>query len=116
MTAETTVAARETGNAADHLFCRRAEAASADQAESPELLTVPTAARRAGIGVRQLRRAITSGEVPHYQVGSWPRVRWREVVQWINAQRVRITRHAERRVAEVLAREEKGLSRPTRGN
>ena len=72
---------------------------------SPELLTLPRAARRAGLGTRQLRRATVLGELATYQVGKWPRVRWHDVVRWINAQRVPPTSHAKRRVAEILARE-----------
>jgi hypothetical protein len=45
------------------------------------------------------------GELPVYVVGAWPRLRWRDVVRWIEKQRVPITRHAERRVAEILSRE-----------
>ena len=71
----------------------------------PELLTLPRAARRAGLGTRQLRRATVLGELATYQVGKWPRVRWHEVVRWINARRVPPTSHAKRRVAEILARE-----------
>lgn len=68
-------------------------------------MTIPRAARRAGLGVRQLRRAIRQGEFPVYRLGTWPRVRWVEVVQWISGQRVPATPHAVRRLAEVLARE-----------
>ncbi len=71
----------------------------------PELMTLPRAARRAGLGVRQLRRATGLGELSVYQVGSWPRVRWNDVLRWIEAQRAPVTSHARRRVAEVLARE-----------
>ncbi len=71
----------------------------------PELLTLPAAARRAGLGVRQLRRAVKLGELTVYQVSDWPRVRWRDVVRWIDAQRAPSTSHASRRVAEILARE-----------
>ena len=53
----------------------------------PEFLTRPAAARQAGIGLRPLRKATESGEVPLYQIGTWPRVRWREVLDWIERQR-----------------------------
>jgi hypothetical protein len=75
------------------------------EARLPELLTLPSAARRAGVGVRQLRNAATRGEIAVFQVGGWLRVRWRDVLRWIDSQRVPATPHAERRVAEVLARE-----------
>ena len=54
-----------------------------------ELCTVPEAARRSGLGLRQIRRAIEAGEVSVYQIGSWPRLRWREVVAFIDACRRR---------------------------
>ena len=76
----------------------------------PELLTLPAAARWAGVGVRHLRRAAARGELPTYRVGTWLRVRWPEVLRWISAQRVSVTPHAERRVAEVLEREASGAS------
>lgn len=69
----------------------------------PEFLTLRAAARRAGIGVGQLRRAVRLGDLPVYQLG-WPRVRWSEVLRWINAQKVPVMRHARRRLAEVLGR------------
>lgn len=71
----------------------------------PELLTIPRAAQRAGLGVRQLRRATKVGELDVYQVGNWPRVRWRDVLGWIEAHQVPPTSHAKYRVAEILARE-----------
>ena len=71
----------------------------------PELITIPAAAHMAGIGVRQLRNATAAGQIPVFGIGRWPRVRWRDVVRWIDDQRVPATSHAERRVAEVLARE-----------
>ncbi len=75
------------------------------RAQEPELLTIPRAAKRAGVGVRQLRQAIRLGELIVFRVGAWPRVRWVDVIRWICAQRVPTTSHARRRVAEVLARE-----------
>jgi len=72
--------------------------------EWPELMSKPAACRRAGIGPRQLDRAIAHGEVPVFMIGGWPRVRWREVVAWIESNRVRPTRHAEERVRELLER------------
>ena len=63
--------------------------------ETPEFLTLPAAARRAGVGVRQLRRARDRGDLPVFVVGGWPRVRWRDVIAWITRQRliVRNERH-----------------------
>jgi hypothetical protein len=55
--------------------------------DSPELLTLPTAARRAGVGLRQLWRARHRGELSVYLIGGWPRVRWTDVLAWIERQR-----------------------------
>ena len=71
----------------------------------PEILTLPAAARRAGLGVRQLRRAVKLGELQSYAIGAWPRVRWCEVLDWIDRQRVPATPHAKQRVAEILQRQ-----------
>jgi excisionase family DNA binding protein len=48
-----------------------------------ELLTFPEAAKAAGIGIRQLYRARARGELAVYQVGSWPRVKWSDVLLWL---------------------------------
>ncbi len=55
--------------------------------ESTHLLTKPEAARRAGIGLRQIRRACGDGELAEYRIGGWPRVRWAEVLAWIETTR-----------------------------
>ena len=55
--------------------------------ETGELCTIPEAARRAGVGLRQIRRAIDSGEIEVYEVGGWPRCRWRDVLCFIEAHR-----------------------------
>ncbi len=68
------------------------------------LMTIPRAARRAGIGVRQLRRAVRFEEVEAVMVGSWPRVRWESVVRWIGSQRVRPTEDVKQKVAEAVQR------------
>jgi len=51
------------------------------------LVTLPTAARRIGVGERQLRRALSRGELPFYQIGGWPRLRWLDVLSWVERQR-----------------------------
>jgi excisionase family DNA binding protein len=51
------------------------------------LLTIPDAARRLGIGRRQLDRAISTGRIAVYDLGAWPRLRWREVLAWIEGMR-----------------------------
>ena len=78
--------------------------------EAAELLTLPRAARRVGVGVRQLRRAVRCGDLPIYQVGSWPRVRRSDLSRWISSQRVRPTDHAHRRLAEIRAHERRKSS------
>ena len=74
-------------------------------ADCSELLTIPAASRRLGIGPRQLRRAVARGELDTYRIGGWPRLRWSKVLSWLESRRVPTTSHARRRVAEVLARE-----------
>ncbi len=78
--------------------------------EAAELLTLPRAARKVGVGVRQIRRAVRCGDLPAYQIGAWPRVRRSDLFRWISSQRVRPTDHAHRRLAEVRARERKKSS------
>jgi excisionase family DNA binding protein len=58
-----------------------------ERPETGEFVTIPEAARRSGLGLRQFRRAIATGDLPVYDVGGWPRVRWREVLEWIDASR-----------------------------
>ena len=71
-----------------------------------QLFTVPAAARRLGVGERQLRRAIGAGELDTYEIGKWTRVMWGDVLRWARSKRaVPPTSHAQRRVAEILARE-----------
>ena len=59
-----------------------------DQQEA-EHVTIPAAARRLGIGRRQIDRAVESGALPVYDMGAWPRVRWADVTQWVEAQQRR---------------------------
>ncbi len=49
--------------------------------------TRPEAARRLGIGLRQIRRACERDDIAVYEVGGWPRVRWVEVLAWIERTR-----------------------------
>ena len=60
-----------------------------------EFVTTPEAQRRTGIGLRQFRRAIESGELPVYDVGGWPRLRWDEVRQWLDGKRRRVVNQSE---------------------
>lgn len=71
----------------------------------PEFLTLPAAARRSGIGLRQLRRARDHGELDVFEVGGWSRVRWLSVLAWIERQRVDVDGLTKRRVGEALKRE-----------
>jgi excisionase family DNA binding protein len=52
---------------------------------APAFITVRGAARRAGVGLRQLERAIDAGHLPAYQVGGWRRVKWTDVTSWLAA-------------------------------
>lgn len=55
----------------------------------PELMTIPALAKRSGVGVRRLRRAVRSGELPAYTADSgWPRVMWSEFLDWVRSKRV----------------------------
>jgi excisionase family DNA binding protein len=53
------------------------------------LITLPEAARRLGIGVRQLEAAREAGQLPIYRVGAWPRVTMRDVSAWLDQRRER---------------------------
>ena len=55
---------------------------------TPLVMTLPAAARRAGVGVRQLRRARDRGELAVFIIGGWSRVRWDDVISWITRQRL----------------------------
>lgn len=74
------------------------------QLDPAELLTVPEVYRRLRMK-RPVQRALRDGEIPVYQVGGWRRVRWADVVAWLETRRARPTPHAEQRVREVLDRE-----------
>ena len=78
---------------------------SSERPTHSEFPTIPEACRRSGIGRSPLARAIKDQAIPVFQIGGWKRVRWSDVVRWIEAQRVPVTDHAARRVAEVLERE-----------
>ena len=58
--------------------------AQSSTGQSVELLTLPTAAKRVGVGLRQLRRARDHGELRTYLVGGWTRVRWQDVLRWLD--------------------------------
>jgi hypothetical protein len=54
--------------------------------ESPEFLTLPHAAKRAGVGLKRLRLARDRGELPVYRLGTrWDRVHWPELIEWIRS-------------------------------
>ena len=58
-----------------------------NQRPTTEFVTVPEAVRRSGLGLRQFRRAIRWGELPAYDVGGWPRLRWSEVLAFVESKR-----------------------------
>jgi excisionase family DNA binding protein len=64
---------------------------SGSGAESEQLITLREAARRIGLGLRQLDRACAHGELALYRVGGWRRVRWLDVEAWLNHQRATTT-------------------------
>lgn len=66
-----------------------------------ELMTRPAAAKRAGIGLRQLKRAVADGRVPAFLIGARLRLRWRDVVAWIDSTRIAPRDHTRRRLAEL---------------
>jgi excisionase family DNA binding protein len=58
------------------------------QNAAAELVTLREAARRLGLGTRQLYRAARDrGEIAVYDIGGWPRVRWLDVLAWVESQR-----------------------------
>lgn len=61
----------------------RSMATRTDSNRELQLLTLPSAARRAGVGLRQLRVARDRGELAVYRVGAWDRVRWADVLGWL---------------------------------
>jgi excisionase family DNA binding protein len=52
-----------------------------------EFVTVREACRRTGIGQRQFKRAISDGALAVYDVGAWPRLRWSDVMSFIQGTR-----------------------------
>ena len=56
--------------------------------DSSEFVTRQEAARRAGIGLRQITRGIADGEIGAYRIGGWTRVKWSDVQDWIEGQRL----------------------------
>ena len=55
--------------------------------DQTEFVTIPEAARRSGLGLRQFRRAIESGDLAVFDVGGWPRLSWESVLAWIEGTR-----------------------------
>jgi len=59
------------------------------RSEQDALLTIPETARRLHIGRRQLDNAVAAGQLALYDLGTWPRLRWHEVLSWLDGQRRR---------------------------
>ncbi len=77
-----------------------------DDPDPNELLTIPALARAYGIGEKTIRREAKRGSFPRCLVGTcWPRVRRRDFERWIGSTRAPVSRHAVRRLEEVLERE-----------
>lgn len=53
------------------------------------MVTEREAARRLGVGLRQLRAARERGELTSYRVGGWRRVRLVDVHRWLEGLRER---------------------------
>ena len=74
-----------------------------------EFLTIPALAREYRIGVKTLRREAKRGSFPVYLVGTrWPRVRRIEFERWVRSTRAPASRHAARRLEEVIRSERDG--------
>lgn len=52
-----------------------------------EFVTIPEAARRSGLGLRQFRRAIEAGDLAVFDIGGWPRLSSESVLAWIESSR-----------------------------
>ena len=51
---------------------------------SCEFPTIPKANRRSGVGLKRIRKAVRTGELPAYDVGGrWLRLYWPEFVTWV---------------------------------
>lgn len=95
---------RDREEEAAHARARECGSAQATGESLDPLITIPQAAREMGVGVRQVRRAVKSGDLPSYRVGEWPRVRRSDLGIWIRGLRVKATSHARLRAEEVLRR------------
>ena len=51
-----------------------------------EFPTLLLAHRRSGVGLKRIRRAVHTGELPAYDLGGrWPRLHWPEFLAWVKA-------------------------------
>jgi len=58
-----------------------------ESSESRVFVTIPEAQRRTGLGRRQFEKAIRRGDLGVFDIGDWPRVRWRDVLAWLDSTR-----------------------------
>ena len=58
-----------------------------ERSDLKRFVTLPEASRQTGIGLRQFRRAVESGRLQVFDIGSWPRLRWNDVLAWIEGTR-----------------------------
>ncbi len=58
-----------------------------ERRDSSLFVTIRQASRLTGIGQRQLRRAITAGELEVFDVGAWPRLSWSTVLDWLHSKK-----------------------------
>jgi excisionase family DNA binding protein len=68
-----------------------------EKLHSDEMVTLGEARRRTGIGRRQFKRAVDEGGLAAFMIGAWPRVRWRDVLAWVERQRRAPERQPDRR-------------------
>ena len=74
--------------------------------DHPDFLTLPKAAARSGIEVRELKRAIRTGRLPAYLgAGRWARVFYPEVISWMRGTQLDPEEDVRAFVEERLARE-----------
>ena len=66
---------------------------ASDQLAPTALVSIPEAARRTNLGRRQIRRAVSEDALPVYDVGSWPRVCWGDVLAWLDSLRRERSKH-----------------------
>ena len=74
----------------------------------PALVSLHRTARKLGLAPRRLRAAVRQGALPGFQPGNRTiYLRWPDVEKWVESQRVPISDHAQKCVADRLEHEAK---------